>query len=109
MLWTLDEATKLIAQIEKEVSALGFHCGLTGSILLKGESNHDLDIIIYPHDTSSSVLNEATSALANILIKKVTRGRVAAYWERRQISNDTKHVEIWETKDGKRVDVFFLR
>jgi hypothetical protein len=51
-LWQLSEAVEVLREVESIITPYGFHCGLTGSVLYKGESNKDLDIILYPHANS---------------------------------------------------------
>lgn len=45
-----DEALTLIRELEPKFAAAGYHLGLTGSVLYKGESEKDLDLIVYAHD-----------------------------------------------------------
>ena len=47
---TIDSAMVLIRQIEPVLAANGYHCALTGSVLFKGESEKDIDIVLYPHN-----------------------------------------------------------
>jgi hypothetical protein len=42
-------AVDLIQQMEPILAGIGYHCGLTGSVLFKGGSTDDTDIIIYAH------------------------------------------------------------
>ena len=49
--WTLELALPVIRRIEDIASQTGFHTALTGSVLFRGESNEDLDIILYPRKT----------------------------------------------------------
>jgi len=39
----------MCAELWELLEPLGWHCALTGSVLAKGSSEHDLDIILYPH------------------------------------------------------------
>lgn len=49
----LDEALPIIRAVETAVAPLGWHVGLTGSVLFKGSSQKDVDIVMYPHDPNS--------------------------------------------------------
>lgn len=46
----LEYAVAVIRTLEPLLAAAGYHPALTGSILYKGESNKDIDVILYPHD-----------------------------------------------------------
>lgn len=46
---TIESAIALIRQIEPVLAANGYHCALTGSVLFKGSSEKDVDVILYPH------------------------------------------------------------
>ena len=50
MLIDIQEAVKFIQWLEPQLAAKHIHCALTGSVLYKGASNNDLDVIIYPHN-----------------------------------------------------------
>lgn len=52
---TLQEGLEFCREIEERLVKIGYHCGLTGSILYKGESEKDIDIIIYPHQVSKQL------------------------------------------------------
>jgi predicted nucleotidyltransferase len=107
--WNFDNTTKgRISVLEKWLRKAGFSLGLTGSVLTKGESNKDLDLIIYPMEKTGRVdLSPAYEVLfAFGFARHMDRERVAAEWAKKD-SQDTKHVEVW-TLGGKRVDIFFL-
>lgn len=62
---TLEEAIKVAREIEEKLKEIGYHCGLTGSTLYKGESRKDIDIIVYPHDSEKQkTLDEILEHLA---------------------------------------------
>jgi len=46
---TLEQAIIICRDIEERLKEIDYHCGLTGSILYKGWSEKDIDIIVYPH------------------------------------------------------------
>lgn len=50
-MWTKDQAIELITKVWNGVSIYGYHIALTGSVLYKGASDNDLDIVLYPSDT----------------------------------------------------------
>jgi hypothetical protein len=108
--WTLPEALAFAAELESVLSMVGFTCGLVGSVLHNLFSQNDLDIVIFPLDTSNFNMALMWEAMENIGMKRrCTRGVVATTWEKHYKSNDQKNVEKWLTKDGRAVDVFHLR
>ena len=48
--YTLEIAIEICKEIEQKLVPLGYHSALGGSCLYRGESQKDIDIIIYPHD-----------------------------------------------------------
>ena len=105
--WTRDEALTLVAALWPSLKAVGYYVGLTGSVLVKGTSRNDLDLIVYPASTTSQDKNRVVGALMDAGLTRLTgRDGVHRRW-RRLGSSDEKHVEVWEL-DGKKVDVFFL-
>ena len=61
---TLEKAVEVCREIEDKLKPIGYHCGLTGSILYKGESEKDIDIIVYPHQIKETVsLNKILDTL----------------------------------------------
>lgn len=107
--WTRDEATLLLAGVAKELAVHGFGVGLTGSVLTKGWSQHDLDIIIYPlQSTEGTYWTVAQEALRQAGFELyISASDVKDSW-RRKGSRDQKCVEVW-LFNKRRVDVFFLR
>lgn len=104
-MWTLDDALDLARQLEDHVAPAGYHVALAGGVLLRGWSEHDLDLVFYPHHGKKLAPLKLERALrAAGLWRRLTVGRVRAYWKRRGIT-DTKHVEIWLDSEGRRVDV----
>ena len=51
---TLD-ALALIRKMEPICADHGYHTALTGSVLYKGSSEKDTDIILYPHDPKKAL------------------------------------------------------
>jgi len=46
---TRDHAIKACQQLEAVLAPHGIHVALGGSVLTRGESEHDYDIMLYPH------------------------------------------------------------
>lgn len=98
---------QLLEWLSKELHA-GWHFALAGGVLLNGESDHDLDLIAFPR--CSVAANR--KALRAVLRECGWHLRMQA-WElhrfwRRKGSADRKHVEVWKTTDGRRVDLFVM-
>ncbi len=78
-LWSLEDGITFVRELESKLAPLGYHCGLTGSVLYKGFSNKDLDVIIYPHDATKAnditfqKVSEMMVSDFNIEINKIDR------------------------------------
>lgn len=106
-LWKLEEAVTFFRALWEALMPVGFYVGLTGGVLVKGQSSHDLDIIIYPASSKTHDHAALLAALEKFGMKlKFDRDVVVRRW-RKLGSDDEKHIEVWEYR-GKRVDVFFL-
>ncbi len=107
MMWRLDEAVALVRRLAGKLPEVGYYPGLTGSVLFEGQSNNDLDVILYP-----TTKGEQPADLLKITLTGMGFNFrhgvevVHAKWRKKR-SKDTKHVEVWEF-NGKKVDFFFL-
>ena len=110
VVWTLADALLFLREVQAVVEPLGFHTGILGSVVLKGSSKNDLDIVIYPalvpDEYKVSNSNVAVALVGMGMQQRYTAAQVHAAW-RKQGSSDTKDVEKWEYR-GKIVDIFFL-
>ncbi len=111
--WTLSQAVDFVRSIDPVLRKNGFGVGITGSNLTKGNSNDDLDIIVYPLSTINVDQKAAAYALRYSGLRlKHPHTEVQSHW-RAKGSLDTKRVEVWTVEIGqhcgKRVDVFFLQ
>lgn len=107
-IWTLTQALDLIESIWEPLKNVGYGCALTGSVLKNKISENDLDIIIFPQTTAYQDHNGVRKELEYAgLSLKCSRATVSKVWEKHG-STDSKHVEKWQTKDGKIIDFFFL-
>lgn len=108
-MWDLDTALEFTRSLESKL-APDWHCALGGGVLHRGESSHDLDVVVFPHD--SNRLNWADLYLALHATERWERVvDDLAMKEHRQFmgSWDQKHVEAWFTTDGRRVDLLVLK
>ena len=110
-MWTIDSALTFIREIEPLLIKNGWYVGLTGSVLIKGESKHDLDLIFYPMNNGKvdrlvlyGTLDHSFGMTRKHDVSIVHR----KWWKGETYSADSKHVEVWETKDGRRVDLFIM-
>ena len=105
--WVLDDAVVFLRTLQEHVELVGYHVGLAGSVLTKGRSGNDLDIILYPATTAHKDYEGLIEALERAGLKRSIEREVVTRRWRRLGSEDRKHVEVWEY-GNKRVDVFFL-
>lgn len=119
--WTLDDAVALIRVIEKQLAKVHAHVGITGGVLFRGKSAKDLDLIVYPHNASEPPkIDKIKDALAKCDIYPAEAEQTATsrpYSSSRQYrtggslwfsSGDNKFVSVYETMDGRRIDIMFL-
>lgn len=107
--WRMREALVFVRALSRHLDPVAYHVALTGSVLTRGRSTHDLDVVLYPRSTEAPLgLEKVFAALEGFGMKRTfSRETVARAW-RFGGSQDEKHVEVWRTRDGKRVDLFFL-
>jgi hypothetical protein len=107
-LWTLAKATVFVRDLSERVRPVGYDIALAGSVLKKGHSRHDLDVIIFPLSTAKEDPIALLAALQDWgMIRRFDTSTVHKAWRKRG-RQDTKQVEVWEYKD-KRVDLFFMK
>ncbi len=101
--WTLVLGMQLVQLIEKHMSASNqfkYHAALAGSVLHKGISTKDVDIILYPHRTDEKLSNkDLFDRLEKIGVKMFKRIDFHEY--------DDKIV-FWCSFENKRVDIFLM-
>lgn len=106
--WTLESAVEFIRDLEPILASLGWHCALTGSVLYKGESRKDLDLVVYPHRTSNHSLAYLRQGLRRAGLELfMDANKVKVQWSKLANSEDRKRVELW-FQGARRVDVFVL-
>ena len=101
-LWTLKEACTFCSQLHDFLAPLGYDVGLAGGILFRGESDKDIDVIIYPLKRVSADFASMHQALPEFGLRFVRLPNKNLGY-----TDDGKLVEVWEFS-GKRVDLFFL-
>lgn len=109
-MWTLESGVAFVRRLQLVASYAGYEVALAGSVLTRGRSSKDLDVVLFPRSTSVVNLEGLRILLTSTGILRLAHDRdtVTARW-RRIGSDDEKHVEVWVTAEGLRVDLFFLR
>lgn len=105
-MWTQQQAIWMIQSFEPQLASQGYHCALTGSVLYKGKSIKDLDIIIYPHWKKEGLLPDL-NIIKKWLLEFFGASEIKDCASTSQ-ERDDKHVCWLLTKDGQRIDFFFL-
>lgn len=83
----------------------GWYCALAGGILTKGKSDHDLDLVFVPMDTTKEDVFKLYHVLSYFGMQRIISADLMQKAWRKKGSQDCKFVEWWETKDEKRIDV----
>lgn len=110
--WTLAQAQKLVQRLHDPLATVGWSVGITGGVLFKGRSTHDLDLILYPLDSE----NHRPKGSARYILGQWANLRrihhrhvIRMSWAKRSNSDDDKFVEVYEDNKKRRVDVMWLR
>ena len=106
VMWTRDQAFYVIERLEPIMAVLGAHVALGGSVVYRGQSCKDLDIIIYPHNKQEQEVWD-TYPLKEALNKFFSGSNMNDCKGFSQV-RDGKQVSWLKTPKGKRVDFFFL-
>ncbi len=105
-MWTRQEAIWMLGSLEPELKKLNAHCGMAGSVLFRGESVKDLDVIIYPRHKNQKD-HWIESEIKDFLISYFECEKITDCASISQIRDDKKVCWLI-TKSGKRIDFFFL-
>ena len=105
-MWTRDLGIKAAQKIEVALGLHGAHCGMAGSVLTKGESKKDLDIIVYPHDKNQRGMDSGAIMATMCQLFEASDSRKCESSE--GYKRDGKEVHWLKTKSGRRIDFFFL-
>lgn len=107
--WNLVEALEFVAALSPVAKKAGYAVALAGSVLAKGKSEKDLDLVLFPLRTDKSPEYAIREALIGTMGMKLVfdEAFVKAEWKRLYDSDDEKRVEVWSWL-GKRIDIFWL-
>lgn len=98
--WTRQEAVKLINALWDKCQVHGYYIALTGSVLLYGESDNDLDLVLYP----SSSLHTDYRPVIDIIAGHV--GVFTVHAVERKANTDYKLVVGIVCTDKRRIELF---
>lgn len=104
--WTLFTALPVVISLENHLSRVGFHVGLTGSVLHKGTSQKDLDVIVLPRKSRGAGANEIFPAQE--AIEAFFSKRLHMCVSTPEKPRDAKLVFWLRDSQGRRIDFFFL-
>ncbi len=104
---TLEQAVSFIREFEPILAKHGIHSALTGSVLYKGLSTKDFDIILYPRDPKKCMgINSVRNLLMQIGFEMV---RCAAGSGMRYNKKNSTFIPSGEDKEGRVVDIMEYR
>lgn len=107
-MWAREDAVELLSKFEAFLAKQGYHCALGGSVLYRGNSEKDLDVIVYPHHTREcQSVNDLWPHIITYFSPEEC-GKCANKEGTRLHIRDGKVVH-WLKKQGQRVDFFFLQ
>lgn len=110
--WTTQEALTFIRGLEPVVNEIGYSLAMAGSLVHgeEGVPRKDLDLIVFPLHQNKGDPKELHRVLtAQGLSLRLTVDQIQLFWRSQLGSDDTKHVEMWLTSEGKRIDLFLLK
>jgi hypothetical protein len=106
-MWTFEEVQVLLKNLNNYAVETGWHFALAGGVLCNGASAHDVDIIAYPRTSTKSKREDLYGLLGRLWVRRLTAKELHKHWKAKG-GKDRKHVEVWQTPTGKRVDLFIL-
>lgn len=102
MEWTLAQGVEFCRSLQTFLRPLGFGVALTGGVLLKGDSDKDLDLIVYPFKKQTTNYERLRERLLEFGLSFVRLPNHGLGYP-----DDGKDVQVWQYQ-GKRIDLFFL-
>lgn len=102
-MWTRETAFQFLPPLESFLASEGYHCALGGGVMYRGNSDKDLDVIVYPHTREKCISVDLLWArLAGFLRPSKTTKAAGS-------SRDGKDVRVMVLTDERRIDFFFLK
>ncbi len=109
MPWSRRQSLNLIKKLEPRLAAIGWHVALAGSVLTKGQSDKDLDLIVYPHCSEEIDFSAIDVVFQDLKWRQIrTTEQMHRHW-RKIGSLDEKYVTVrWVNSDPDlRVDIIY--
>lgn len=107
-MWNIISSYLLFRNIDSRLRDRGWFAGLSGGVICRGYSNHDMDIIVVPFDKSNYNVDTVNQILCSLGMNRTHKSEEMIQNWRKKGLNDTKFVESYRTKTNKRVDVIYL-
>jgi len=104
-MWERPEAIKMCSFLERYLSPLGVHIALGGSILYRGTSEHDVDIIVYPHHVPTATFSQIHQVFQLLIHLGFTYKKEE---DTTPSTTDKPVYQLYTPKGKKRVDFFFI-
>lgn len=102
IMWTLEDGLIFARSLEPLAIANGAHVALGGSVLFRGSSTKDIDILIYPHSAKVGIDRAG--------FEKTLLGFGITEWSERTQAHYQDTKEVWMAMyQSKRVDFFFMK
>ena len=107
-MWTMSAALAFLRELEYALQPVGWHVALAGSVLTQGYSEHDLDVVVFPHCIPTADRDALHRALTNLHLRRTHSGdEMQAHWASKG-SQDDKLVEVWRTASDLRIDFIIM-
>jgi hypothetical protein len=104
IMWTLQSALEVVNELTPLLKAANWYVALGGGVLNRGESSHDLDLVMVPYSTERVELFELYNVFVQLGWERTHDAFMVQRTWRKKNSTDNKHVEVWESH-GRRIDV----
>ncbi len=100
---TLEEQIEFARWLEPKLIEVNLHCAIGGSCVFNGESEHDMDVLIYPHNEAVVCTKEMMMArFEQVLPSAMNINRV----DRAEYPNARCIYRLYEC--GRQVDFFLF-
>lgn len=107
-MWTIAEALVLLPSIEEIAKVCGYHIALGGSVMYRGESKKDLDIIVYKHKDPDPLRPEHTVLMTLLMYHRIIDTHTNVPNSIMAENAPFRRVISGKTKEEKRIDFIFL-
>lgn len=101
-MWTLTEAQKLVQSINERVRPFNYHAGIIGSVITKGESSNDLDIVLLPR------VDDNTINCSGVQTMLILEGAILAQELTEEEYSESSNRYIYKLNIGSKIVDFFV-